>query len=431
MQRRTAELESLATAVGTRRAYLRMLLEDDEGRSLVKRLVAEFAPLPASKPSRCWRYGDVTLLMGWCSGKRLLDWLTQRRGEFLGVSFDVIEWYSPLDCQEHPSLSSATTVPLPWPFTEFLLMPTGTGQQKATFSHADFLIGRDDAPSFPNVDFGGYEVLWGPLRQIRSLPTDLVVRVAHLDAWIKHVRLTPTTLSVQLGGRAAAGSRVELLASLEDHRSAIVGTKRSVSFLLPHGLPSGAILLLSINGDWRDHRYLDPAHRLDRADFSWESGDSSLDLATLISTGEAAQLEFKREAPATSASKQTMLKTISAFANADGGTILIGVDDDGTMVGIRDAPAQKDRISNIINDSVHPAPIYDIECIHVENVDVLRVTTQPGPDAPYGVRLSGKTISYYVRRSGTTFPAEPNQVRAAVLARQQQPQGYLDRLLRR
>ena len=233
------------------------------------------------------------------------------------------------------------------------------------------------------------------------------------------------------GGRAAAGSRVELLASLEDHRSAIVGTKRSVSFLLPHGLPSGAILLLSINGDWRDHRYLDPAHRLDRADFSWESGDSSLDLATLISTGEAAQLEFKREAPATSASKQTMLKTISAFANADGGTILIGVDDDGTMVGIRDAPAQKDRISNIINDSVHPAPIYDIECIHVENVDVLRVTTQPGPDAPYGVRLSGKTISYYVRRSGTTFPAEPNQVRAAVLARQQQPQGYLDRLLRR
>lgn len=433
MRRGTTDLGGLSASIGSRRANVRMLLEDDVGRPLVKRLVADVAPAHARSESHSWNYGSITLMSGLCSGQRLIKWLSEGSGEFLGVAFDVLEWYPQISWQEHPSLSAATTAPLPWPFTEYRLIPTGTGQQKASIFHSDFLVGRDDAPSFANADFGGYEVLWGPAHQPRSLPTDLVVRVARPEVWIQHVRLSPTSMTVHLRGRDAVGARVELTASLDEHRDGIAGANRRVTIDLPRGLPSGAILLVSRNGEWGDHRYLDPAYRINRDDFSWEYGDGGTELAAWISGGEGVQLEFKREVPNANAesTKLAMLKTVSAFANGDGGVILFGVNDDGVIVGVPDPAKEEDRLSNLVKNMISPAPLYDIGRAQVPAGEVIALNVRPGPDVPYGVRVRGKALSYHVRRAGTTFVAEPHELRAAVLARQPQVPRPYGNLLRR
>ena len=48
----------------------------------------------------------------------------------------------------------------------------------------------------------------------------------------------------------------------------------------------------------------------------------------------------------------TFLKTVSAFSNYDGGTILFGVNDDGNVKGLPDVKQACLDIENKINDSI-------------------------------------------------------------------------------
>jgi schlafen family protein len=67
------------------------------------------------------------------------------------------------------------------------------------------------------------------------------------------------------------------------------------------------------------------------------------DLDTLIAQGESAKLEFKssfrwdlREHKVNRALEAVVLKTLAGYMNSNGGTLLIGVSDDGTIVGLDD-----------------------------------------------------------------------------------------------
>lgn len=67
------------------------------------------------------------------------------------------------------------------------------------------------------------------------------------------------------------------------------------------------------------------------------------DLTALIAQGESANLEFKssfrwdlREGKFNRALEGVVLKTLAGYMNASGGTLLIGVADDGSIVGLRD-----------------------------------------------------------------------------------------------
>jgi|GEM_PF-171079 len=65
------------------------------------------------------------------------------------------------------------------------------------------------------------------------------------------------------------------------------------------------------------------------------------EIATLLVAGESAQVEFKssarwdlRENKKNPAMEQVILKTVAAFLNSDGGTLLLGVADDGIVLGL-------------------------------------------------------------------------------------------------
>ena len=54
------------------------------------------------------------------------------------------------------------------------------------------------------------------------------------------------------------------------------------------------------------------------------------DVNRLIEEGEGFGIEFKRRI----SSAEKIARTIISFANTKGGTILFGVDDDGSIVGV-------------------------------------------------------------------------------------------------
>ena len=75
------------------------------------------------------------------------------------------------------------------------------------------------------------------------------------------------------------------------------------------------------------------------------------------------------------------LKTVSAFSNYDGGTILFGVDDDGNVKGLPDVKQACLDIENKINDSISPQPNYTLE---IQNNDqTIKLTVTSGLQKPY------------------------------------------------
>ena len=91
---------------------------------------------------------------------------------------------------------------------------------------------------------------------------------------------------------------------------------------------------------------------------------------------ETRTLEFKETIT------NTFLKTVSAFANYDGGTILFGVDDDdGNIKGLSDVKQSCLDIENKINDSITPQPDYTLE---IQNNDkTIKLTVKSGLQKPY------------------------------------------------
>ncbi len=94
-----------------------------------------------------------------------------------------------------------------------------------------------------------------------------------------------------------------------------------------------------------------------------------------IDMRETRILEFKETIT------NTFLKTVSAFSNYDGGTILFGVDDDGNIKGLPDVKQACLDIENKINDSITPQPDYTLE---IQNNDqTIKLTVKSGLQKPY------------------------------------------------
>ena len=90
---------------------------------------------------------------------------------------------------------------------------------------------------------------------------------------------------------------------------------------------------------------------------------------------ETRTLEFKETIT------NTFLKTVSAFSNYDGGTIVFGIDDDGKIKGLADAKQSCLDIENKINDSISPQPNYTLE---IQNNDqTIKLTVKSGLQKPY------------------------------------------------
>ena len=63
---------------------------------------------------------------------------------------------------------------------------------------------------------------------------------------------------------------------------------------------------------------------------------------------ESERVEFKSEL------NEQIYKEVIAFANTDGGTIFLGVDDEGKAIGLPDLDDTYTRLTNGIRDAIHP-----------------------------------------------------------------------------
>lgn len=93
-------------------------------------------------------------------------------------------------------------------------------------------------------------------------------------------------------------------------------------------------------------------------------------------------------------------KEVIAFANAEGGTIYIGVADDGTPVGLADFDAEYTRLTNIIRDAILPDVTVFVHYTKMKG-NQIRVDVNEGSSKPYYLKKHGlKPSGVYVRQGG-------------------------------
>ena len=131
-----------------------------------------------------------------------------------------------------------------------------------------------------------------------------------------------------------------------------------------------------------------------------------MDLTEILSRPEGKTLEFKRDL----SSPDPFLRSVVAFANTAGGTILIGVEDQTRHVrGVTDPWSLEEQAANLISDAISPRLLPDVELLSYRDTYVLAVQVFPSPNRPHHLGPDAATGTY-VRVGSTNRRADADLI---------------------
>ncbi|RKZ53907.1 MAG: transcriptional regulator [Candidatus Parabeggiatoa sp. nov. 3] len=127
------------------------------------------------------------------------------------------------------------------------------------------------------------------------------------------------------------------------------------------------------------------------------------ELLEIITNGENSGVEFKSD----DIRPEQLAKEIVALANFQGGKVIIGVEDDGTISGIQRHNLEE-WVMNIFQDRIHPLILPFYEQIKVNDKTVAVISFPPGISKPYVLR-DKKAEKIYIRVGSTSRAATREQ----------------------
>ena len=123
-------------------------------------------------------------------------------------------------------------------------------------------------------------------------------------------------------------------------------------------------------------------------------------LDALIEQGEHGQLEFKRQV----STPYRIARTLAAFANTSGGTLLIGVTDSGKLVGVASEFREIAKLEQATDRLIDPALAISYETLAPDGRKILIITVSESEEKPhYVIDETGKRI-IYVRTKDKSVP---------------------------
>ena len=129
-----------------------------------------------------------------------------------------------------------------------------------------------------------------------------------------------------------------------------------------------------------------------------------MELLEIISNGENSGVEFKRD----DIRPEQLAKEVVALANLQGGRILLGVDDDGTITGLQRKNTEE-WVMNVFRDKIHPMMLPFYEEVVMDGGHRVAVISFPqGISKPYVVRHSGRE-EIFIRVGSTSQLASREQ----------------------
>ncbi len=136
------------------------------------------------------------------------------------------------------------------------------------------------------------------------------------------------------------------------------------------------------------------------------------DVNNMIEEGEGFEIEFKRRI----SSPEKIARTLISFANTRGGTILFGVDDDGSIVGVESEKSEIELIEIAGRDFCDPPIQPIITIVPFDGRDVIVCQIPQSKSKPHYFlgehdRLNGENTRVYIRVNDNTMMASKEVVK--------------------
>lgn len=122
---------------------------------------------------------------------------------------------------------------------------------------------------------------------------------------------------------------------------------------------------------------------------------------------ECQTIEFKREYT------DEIKNAIVAFLNSDGGTLYLGLNDDGSVQGLADANLEQRKVSNMVGKSITPdaARFVKIAVEQRSRKSIVRIDVQPGTRKPYYLTAKGlRPQGVFVRHGASSVEATESEL---------------------
>jgi predicted HTH transcriptional regulator len=128
-----------------------------------------------------------------------------------------------------------------------------------------------------------------------------------------------------------------------------------------------------------------------------------MDISTILQNPEGKTLEFKQDL----SSHEGVLRSLIAFANTSGGTLVIGIEDKTkNVIGVNDPLAMEERLANIINDGISPRLVPNIEILPWRSTYLVLVQVYPSNNRPHYLKNKGLEKGTYIRIGSTNRTAD-------------------------
>jgi len=153
-------------------------------------------------------------------------------------------------------------------------------------------------------------------------------------------------------------------------------------------------------------------------------------IENIIKIGETKEIEFKsslryclKKKSAQSYIEHSAFKNIAGFLNTNGGVLLIGVEDDGNIIGLdeTDYKTFKDydkkdaflkHFDNLVGKFIGNSynSIIDIQIIESSGKKVAKICIKKKSHEPVFLKQKGKDDAFYIRRSAGAIALEPQEM---------------------
>lgn len=134
------------------------------------------------------------------------------------------------------------------------------------------------------------------------------------------------------------------------------------------------------------------------------------DLSALLADGESYTLEFKRG----TINDREVTEAVTCLANGQGGTLVLGVDDDGTVLGARarhGTTTSPERLAAMIQNNTEPPHPVEVTLHDVAGREVIVIDVPPGSPGPIGTK-AGVFVKRALGADGrpTCVPMTPYEI---------------------
>ena len=138
--------------------------------------------------------------------------------------------------------------------------------------------------------------------------------------------------------------------------------------------------------------------------------DMGIDIHTLI--GEATAYDKKQMLEVRR--PKSWLKSVSAFANGEGGVLIFGISDDGQIMGLANAEGDAEKISEEIKSKLDPVPAVKLDLKEADGRKLVLLHVYPGQETPY-YYIGDKQRLAFVRIGNESVVADRIQLKSLVL----------------